>query len=160
MPEITPQHFLNADIPHRLAVLRGFRDRCSNLHSDTAAMDGAMVTCRSLWAILGVAVDSKNKPNPSSLSLGPCTFPLPSNVQVARLDAKVRDNLDNCAIGREIVKVLVAANKCVAHLDKDADHEVDKDILDRVIDHTVGEIKARIPEFPPLHSSDRQIEFT
>jgi hypothetical protein len=113
-------------------------------------MDGAIVTCRSIWAILGVEVNSRNKPDPSSLPLDPCRSPLPSGVQVKRFDFRERYSLNKSSIGREIVKVLVAGNKCVAHLDKDADHEVDKDILDRVIDRTVTEIKARILGVPQV----------
>jgi hypothetical protein len=44
----------------------------------------------------------------------------------------------------DIRLVLVAANKCVAHLDEDPDHGVTEDILDRVIDITLREIKARV----------------
>ena len=43
-----------------------------------------------------------------------------------------------------IILVLVAANKCVAHLDAYPNHGVTAEILDRVIDVTLSEIDARV----------------
>ncbi len=44
----------------------------------------------------------------------------------------------------EITLVLVAANKCVAHLDEYPDHGVTEEILDCVIERTITEIDARV----------------
>jgi hypothetical protein len=155
MARLTPQHFLTHDIPHRLAVLRGFRYRSPDFHGDTfrAAMDGAMVTCRSVWEVLGAVRKNPKRGRPTAPPLTEAKLNIPPGVNVRRFNANeiktLNDRLSNNDPDTvDLLKVLVGGNSCVAHLDDDADHEVADVLLDRVIDRTIQEIKDRIPGVP------------
>jgi len=147
MPSWTSGDFLDRHLAHRLGVLRGFRMRAgTEPHEIHCAMkDGALITCRVLWSLLGVRVDSTQERLPSQPTVVPrfTAFPdLPSGVTVTSLTSLADFHSLQCA--PEIILVLVAANKCVAHLDAYPDHGVTADILDRVIDVTLREIDARV----------------
>lgn len=116
-------------------------------------MDGAMVTCRSLWEILGVVRVKPSRGTPKACPFGRAISKLPPNVNVTRFNDQEITTLNEGIANKdvnavEILKVLVGANSCVAHLDDDTDHEVTEHILDRVIDRTIIEIRDRIPNVP------------
>jgi hypothetical protein len=118
--------------------------------------DGAMVTCRVLWSLLGVIIDSTREVAPHAPKVTPCfkTFENQGRHPVKLpLGVTVR-SISEAEFGRlrvrdDIVLVLVAANKCVAHLDAYPDHGVTEDVLDRVIDTTISEIDARVSRNGP-----------
>jgi hypothetical protein len=113
--------------------------------------DGAMVTCRVLWSLLGVVINSTQELTPHKPAVPPQFKPfekqgrhpakLPMGVTVIPFSRKEFDVVP-CA--QDIVLVLVAANKCVAHLDEYPNHGVSEDILDRVIDTTIAELNRRV----------------
>lgn len=113
--------------------------------------DGAMVTCRVLWSLMGVVTDSTRETMPHAPTIAPKFEPfekqsrrpakLPAGVTIRSFSKAEFDALP-CA--QDIILVLVAANKCVAHLDEYPDHGVSEGILDRVIDTTITEINARV----------------
>jgi len=140
-------------LPHRIQVLHGFRSRSGSESPEAhrAMKDGAIVTCRVLWSLLGVIIYSTDEIAPNAPTVKPCFKPfenqgkhpakLPSGVTVRSLSEAEFTHLPSPS---EIILVLVAANKCVAHLDEYPDHSVTEDILDRVIDTTLTEISARV----------------
>ena len=148
--QMTSKDLLESHLPHRLSVLGGFLDCpqepwARNVYN--AAKDGAMVTCRALWQLMGVVANSKAeqdlqaplvpleaKKGPSSRSIGGMVI---DQFTVAEVEALL--------LYDDLRLVLVAANKCVAHLDDHADHGVDHEILKRVVNLTIGEVKKRIP---------------
>jgi hypothetical protein len=113
--------------------------------------DGAMVTCRVLWSLMGVIIDSTQETMTHAPTVTPKFEPfekqgrrptkLPAGVTIRSFSKAEFDALP-CA--QDIILVLVAANKCVAHLDEYPDHGVSEDILDRVVDTTTAEINARV----------------
>jgi hypothetical protein len=143
----TSDEFLHRHLPHRLGVLHGFKMRAgAEPHEIHCAMkDGALITCRVLWSLLGVRVDSTDERLPSQPSVVPhfAAFSnLPAGITVSRITSET--DFASLPSPEEIILVLVAANKCVAHLDAYPEHGVTADILDRVIDVTLAEIKARV----------------
>jgi hypothetical protein len=113
--------------------------------------DGAIVTCRVLWSLLGVIIYSTYEIAPHAPTVKPCFKPFESQGKhpvKLPLGVTVRSLSEAEFIGlpaaSEIILVLVAANKCVAHLDEYPDHGVTEDILGRVIDTTLMEIEARV----------------
>ena len=104
-----------------------------------------MITCRVLWSLLGVRLHSTHEKVPSEPTVVPhfIVFPhLPPSVTVTSITSLA--HFQSLGSAQEIILVLVAANKCVAHLDAYPDHGVTADILDRVIDVTLREIDARV----------------
>ena len=110
-----------------------------------------MVTCRVLWSLLGVIIDSTREVAPHAPNVMPQFTPferqgrhpatLPAGVSVRPFS---KAEFDALPTAQDILLVLVAANKCVAHLDEYPDHGVSEGILDRVIDTTIAEINARV----------------
>jgi hypothetical protein len=149
----TANDFRKRHLEHRLNVLRGFRVRRADrtVQEHCAMTDGAMVTCRVLWSLMGVVTDSTKETRPHAPTVSPKFEPfekqgrwpatLPIGVTVRAFSKAEFDALP-CAL--DIILVLVAANKCVAHLDEYPDHGVSEAILDRVIDTTIAEINARV----------------
>ena len=144
MPASTTNDFFERHLPHRLDVLRGFRNRSGSESPQVhcAMKDGAMVTCRVLWSLLGVVIEARREHMPHAPTVEPqfksFEGTLPAGVAVRRFSKKDFKALGPSA--QDIKLVLVAANKCVAHLDDRPDHGVTEDILDRVIDITLAEI--------------------
>jgi hypothetical protein len=146
MPKWTRETFRGAHLPHRLGILRAFRDRTGAERDEVhcGLKDGALITCRVLWAILGVKIDSRRETRPDSPSVTPDFTPfsrLPSGVTVRSFTSAEFDAL---LASRKITLALIAANKCVAHIDEYPNHGVDEDILDATIDATLEEIHARV----------------
>lgn len=149
----TASDLLHRHLPHRLAVLRGFRTRSGAESGDAhrAMKDGAIVTCRVLWSLLGVVIDSTHEAAPHAPRVRPQfksfetqgrhPATLPTGVVVRSFS---KADFDALSCPDDIVLVLVAANKCVAHLDEYPDHGVTEEILDRVIDVTIAETDARV----------------
>jgi len=146
----TADSLLGCHLEHRKSILTAFRRR-PHVDRDVynALIDATMVTCRSLWELIGVTVPSGREKNTGSPSVAP-EFKswkkwiqpiLPAGIEVLPFDQAQWDQL---AEKKEIVMVLVAANKCVAHLDAYPDHGVGPAQLDPVIELTLREIEKRI----------------
>jgi len=149
----TASDFRKRHLEHRLNVLRGFRNRrldCG-VPEHCAMTDGAMVTCRVLWSLMGVVMDSTQETMPHAPSAKPGfkaferqgrrPAKLPAGVTVHPFSEQQFYGLP-CA--KDVILVLVAANKCVAHLDEYPDHGVTEGVLDRVIDTTIAEVNSRV----------------
>jgi hypothetical protein len=97
-----------------------------------------------LWTILGVKIDSQRETQPESPSV------IPQFVQFTRLPPGVSVRSFTSAeftalpAARRITLALVAANKCVAHIDEYPDHGVDESVLDATIEATLAEVHARV----------------
>jgi hypothetical protein len=119
-----------------------------------ALLDASMVTCRSLWELLGVTVPSLSEKNPASPTVA-AEFSswikyikpkLPPGIEIWKFDERQFNDLPE---KKEIVLVLVAANKCVAHLDAYADHGVGDAQMDSAIEATLREVGNRIRNRQP-----------
>ena len=146
MAKWTQETFRDAHLPHRLGVLRAFHQRTgAESHEVHCGLkDGALITCRVLWSILGVKVHSQRETQPDSPTIIPDFAPfsrLPRGVTVRSFTPAEFTALP---AAREITLALVAANKCVAHIDEYPDHGVDEGVLDATIDATVAEVHSRV----------------
>ena len=108
--------------------------------------DGALVTVRSVFGVLGVSVNSKME----SDMLNPIRNPV---FCVMSIDPKwmvdiryiTKTEFESWPDKIDILRCLTAANKCVAHFEPDMlDHSVDETVLDRVIERLLFEIDTRI----------------
>ena len=106
--------------------------------------DGAMVTLRVLWSLLGVVVYSQNEESPATPMVLPTFRPFPKLPPGISVRSFSSHEFDALSCSGDVMLVLVAANKCVAHIDEYPDHGVSETILDRVIHVTFAEIAARI----------------
>ncbi|WP_131989887.1 hypothetical protein [Chthoniobacter flavus] len=91
-----------------------------------------------------MSIDSRSETQPHSPTVTPAFVPfrrLPSGVTVRSFSAAEFGALPSA---QQITLALVAANKCVAHIDEYPDHGVDARVLDAAIDTTLAEIHARI----------------
>jgi hypothetical protein len=108
--------------------------------------DGAIIACRVFWEMMGVVLDSRLEFTPRAPTVTP-KFRLftkfPSGVSMRSFS---KTDFDALPCSSDIVLVLVAANKCVAHIDEYPDHGVSDEILDRVIDTTITEFDSRISQ--------------
>ena len=146
MSKWTRETFRDGHLPHRLGVLNAFRRRTGAESQEVhcGLKDGALITCRVLWTILGVKIYSQQETQPNSPSVTPEFAPflhLPPGVTVRSF---TQAEFTALPAARQITLALVAANKCVAHIDEYPDHGVDESILDTTIDATVAEVHARV----------------
>jgi hypothetical protein len=147
---MTSKDLLERHLPHRLSVLRGFLDcprdeRAWNIYN--AAKDGAMVTCRSLWHLMGVASASRDEKAPHAplVPLDATDYPTSKSIGGVAVPQFTLSEVKALPLHDDLRLVLIAGNKCVAHLDEYPDHGVDHDVLTRVIGLTIGELKKRVP---------------
>jgi hypothetical protein len=158
---MTEREFLNAHIPHRLAVLRGYLVAWSKqqklrqtLPYDghfpvdydghfgdlyRSSLDGAFITIRSLWSILGAKADNRNRQKLNKAS----PKGIPTGVSLSPFK---QDELDKMPLA--VLEVLVAADKCIAHMATDPYHNVDGAKMTSVINITFHEVERRIPGIP------------
>ncbi|NJK64992.1 MAG: hypothetical protein HC921_21830 [Synechococcaceae cyanobacterium SM2_3_1] len=129
-------------LEHRLAVLTSFLDVMSDPQLRDASgqskegrifrgcMDGAIATCRALSERFGITVYSKNWDK----ELRTCSSDFKDRIREI-LNEKVND----CSM-EALWEVLVAANRCICHLeDRLIDHNVKKEVLVLAI-HLVQDI--------------------
>lgn len=91
--------FIDGHLEHRLAVLRGFRNRTQSESPDChrAMKDGALVTVRSLLDILGVSLNSRNESDLTNPTQKP-SFKAPVigsewNIQISEGDYRASGHL-------------------------------------------------------------------
>jgi hypothetical protein len=147
----TADSLLGSHLEHRRSILLAYHDHRADVHRYVynALLDAAMVTCRSLWELIGVTVPSRKEQNTGNPAVAPefdswrkTIAPiLPAGIEVLPFD---RAQFDALPEKQEIILVLVAANKCVAHLDAYPDHGVGEPQILPVIDVTLREIQRRI----------------
>jgi hypothetical protein len=159
----TGDALLGRDLEHRKSILIAFRDRAqiervlkeagvdSALYRNAynSLLDSAMVTCRALWEMIGVVVPSHKEQN-TAIPTVKATFhswkntvhpKLPGDIVITPFDEAQFDTLPEKPA---IILVLVAANKCVAHLDCFPDHGVGDKEMEQVVGVTLREIDARV----------------
>jgi len=149
------QNDFSRHFEHRLSVLKGFLDcprepEFRNVYN--AAIDGAIVTCRSLWELMGVIVDSRKEtaPHAPSVRLKAEKNPPPKQVGNLTITQFTETDLDQLQQSRgqlydDLRRVLVAGNKCVAHMDEFPDHGVEHSVLERATKFTLSEVPRRVP---------------
>ena len=133
-------------LEHRWAVIRSFLDVASDATYTHAAgytagwrvyrgcMDGAIATCRALCERFDLSVYSK----PWTTALLPCTPEFKTEVRVIVPTASDRE----C---EALWEVLVAANRCVCHLeDKLIDHNVTAETLRDAVHLVQSIIRGRL----------------
>lgn len=154
----TAEELLGSHLGHRQSILHAFRDRAKLEHSVdfavyrnayNALLDASMVTCRSLWELIGVTISSTAEKNPGNPAVVPQFKSwakyiqpiLPPGIEVIPFDQAQFDTLPE---RKEVILVLVAANKCVAHLDAYPNHGVGSAEMEAAIEATLREIPKRI----------------
>jgi hypothetical protein len=139
-------------LEHRTSILREFISERRNVSRDgfNCYMDSALITCRSLWALLGVETFSHKETdlqNPTGTKLCFNGFNkirqhIDPSVTISPFTAETQ--LDALPEKQQIIKVLAASNKCVAHFDNLLDHGVREEDLEAVAKRLLDEISARI----------------
>jgi hypothetical protein len=154
----TADELLGSHLAHRLSILHAYRERAKLEHNVeeavyrnayNALLDAAMVTCRSLWELIGVTVPSQPEKNPANPTVGPqfkswaryIAPSLPVGIEVLPFDKVQFDALPE---RKSVIMVLVAANKCVAHLDQYPNHGVGSAEMESAIEATLREVPKRI----------------
>ncbi|MDX2109081.1 MAG: hypothetical protein SFY80_02455 [Verrucomicrobiota bacterium] len=140
------EEFRERHLEHRKSVLRGFLNRTGSENGDChrAMKDGAIVTCRSLWELLGVTMYSKNQEAQVALMNPPRFGAAISFLEDFSIQPVTELEFSKFPDKEEVKKVMIAGNKCVAHIDEYPDHDVTEDILDQVIKRTLEQIEIRI----------------
>lgn len=147
MDQWTANDFMNRHLEHRLNVLKGFQNRDhekTDRNAYSAMKDGAIITCRPLWELLGVTINSSDETTPEKPNIKPRFkkwLDTPIGIKINKFDETEFNKLNS---RDDIILVLVAANKCVAHLDKYPDHGVTEQVLLNVIKITISEIENRV----------------
>lgn len=142
----------NPHLEHRIGILEAF---CKKHAAVTAAFgqdafcamfDGALVTCRSLWALLGIMLNSRDEVTPATPTADCKTNPSnperPVEIVVDRISKADFDATYPRTSPRYVC--LVAANKCVAHLDEHPNHGATASLLVDAISVTLPELEKRI----------------
>lgn len=147
--------FRDDHLPHRVAILKAFINHWRKFTERDkeiwfALKDAAMITCRAIWEILGVRTDNKEETDPANpgnvtILFQAAKVDLPSGVTVTSI--KPLEFLQLPEAG-DLLLVLVAANKCVAHLDEYPNNGVSEQVLGKAINSTLKEIKKRISPVP------------
>ena len=154
----TADELLGSHLGHRLSILHAYRNRAKleervefaiYRNAYNALLDASMVTCRSLWELIGVTVPSQPEKNPANPAVGPqfrlwaknIKPILPPGIEILPFDEAQFNALPE---KKSVILVLVAANKCVAHLDQYPNHGVGDAEMESAIDATLREIPKRI----------------
>lgn len=148
---------MKGHLEHRCSILDAYineRGRVSR-NGYNCYIDATQITCRSLWALLGVtssSYDETDLVNPTVIKLKFTRF------------TEIRKHIDPSVIIREfkndhelkaldeyddLLRVLAGADKCVAHFTGTLTHGVSDMVLERVARRTLSEIKDRI-SIPPV----------
>jgi hypothetical protein len=143
---------MKGHLEHRMSILREF---VTNRHNVSRAgancyFDATLITCRSLWALLGVSSNSRSETdlkNAMGTTLSFAGFgEIRANITPAVIirPFTTAAELDALPEKREILKVLAAANKCVAHFADILHHGVHENELERVAKRLLDELAKRI----------------
>lgn len=154
-PKMHSADDMKSHLAHRTSILREFVDnrRSVSRAGFNCYFDATLITCRSLWALLGVSSQSRNETDLKSAVGTTLSFTgfaeIRKNIapEVGITEFKSELELDALPEKREIVKVLAAANKCVAHFADILHHGVDENELERVAKRLLDELNKRI-KFP------------
>ncbi len=143
---------MTSHLEHRTSILREFVTNRRNVSRAgfNCYFDATLITCRSLWALLGVASNSYKETDLHTAAGTKLSFSgfteIRKNIapEVTITEFKSEHELDALPEKREIVKVLAAANKCVAHFADILHHGVNEDELERVAKRLLLELSDRI----------------
>jgi hypothetical protein len=142
-------------LEHRTSILQEFITgrKAVSRNGFNCYFDATLITCRSLFALLGLTTNSRSETdlkNPTQTklyfsdsssfreirdSISPLVVIRPFSSQA---------DLDALSEKSQIIKVLVAANMCVAHFEKHLDHAVHESELEVVAKRLLHEISDRI----------------
>ncbi len=142
-------------LEHRTSILQEFITgrKTVSRNGFNCYFDATLITCRSLFALLGLTTNSRSETDLKN----------PTKTKLCFSDSddfkKIRDsisplvvikpfsseaNLDVLPEKSQIIKVLVAANMCVAHFEKYLEHGVHESELEMVAKRLLHEISDRI----------------
>lgn len=141
-------------LEHRLSILHEFITGRTTVSRNgiNCYFDATLITCRSLFALLGLTTNSHDETdlkNPTKTKL---------SFSGSESFKKIRDSISPLVVIKpfssvgdlelpeksQIIKVLVAANMCVAHFEKYLDHDVHESDLEIVAARLLLEISNRI----------------
>ena len=139
-------------LEHRISILEEFiTGRKSVSRSGfNCYFDATLITCRSLFALLGVTTTSFDETDLKNPRATRVSFSRFSDVRASISPLVVirpfssEADLDALPEKSQIIKVLVAANMCVAHFEAYLDHGVNEDELEAVVRRLLHEVSTRI----------------
>ncbi|MDO8540582.1 MAG: hypothetical protein Q7S40_09130 [Opitutaceae bacterium] len=153
---------MRSHLEHRKSILHEFvtNRRSVSRNGANCYFDATLITCRSLWALLGVSSNSRSETDLKTAvgtklsfadlaarSARDCPWlEIRANIapEVVIEPFRSEAELDTLPEKKEIVKVLAAANKCVAHFADILHHGVDEYELESVARRLLDEITRRI----------------
>ena len=147
----TAKDIRDRHLPHRTSILREYISHRQDISRDgfNCYIDAALITCRSLWGLLGVGVKSHDERDLGDPKKSYFWFKgfqkIRNNIAAeVRIQPVTEAELDAFPERDDIKIVLVAANKCVAHFDEELDHAATEDRVDRVANRLLHELLTRI----------------
>ena len=139
-------------LEHRTSILQEFITgrKTVSRNGFNCYFDATLITCRSLFALFGVTTtsfDETDLKNPSKTKISFSKFQeirdsISPLVVIKPFSSET--DLDALSEKSQIIKVLVAANMCVAHFEKYLDHGVNESELEIVAKRLLHEISDRI----------------
>ena len=142
-------------LEHRISILQEFITRRKTVSRNglNCYFDATLITCRSLFGLLGLTTNSRSEIDLKN--------PMKTIISFSNSDAfkKIRNSISPLVIIKpfsstadldalpeksQIIKVLVAANMCVAHFEGYLDHGVHDTELELVAKRLLHEISNRI----------------
>jgi len=142
-------------LAHRLSILHEFIDNRQNATRAgfNCYIDAAMITCRSLFGLLGLEIESRRERDTANPTDSGSIFKFDRFTKIREtIDQKVcirpisTDDVRNWTDEwkTKVRRVLVAANKCVAHFDVDLEHSANADLVSEVAAFLCNEMTNRI----------------
>jgi hypothetical protein len=147
----TAKDIRDRHLPHRMSILREYISHRKEASRDgfNCYMDAALITCRSLWGLLGIEVKSRDEHDLGDPKRSFFWFKgfqkIRRNIASEVLIRRVTETELDAFPERDDIKiVLVAANKCVAHFDENLDHAATEGRVDTVVKRLLNELQTRI----------------
>jgi hypothetical protein len=139
-------------LSHRKSILAEFVGNRKNVSrcGYNCYFDSTLITCRSLWALLGISSNSRGETDLANATDTTLSFSgfaeIRKNIapEVMIAEFKTNQDVDVLPEKPQLMKVLAAANKCVAHFDNMLDHGVNDADLEMVAKRLLIELDARI----------------
>jgi len=143
---------MKSHLEHRTSILSAFISERKKVSRDgfNCYFDATVITCRSLWALLGITMSSHcetdlKKPTATKLSFSNFANIRKNISPLVQITPFSSDAEFDALPERDaIIKVLAAANKCVAHFEDLLDHGVHEDELEMVAKRVLCELSHRV----------------
>jgi hypothetical protein len=139
-------------LEHRASILQEFitgRQRVSR-NGFNCYFDATLITCRSLFALLGITTtsfDETDLKNPTKTKISFSKFQeIRDSISPLVVIKPFSSEADLNALHEksQIIKVLVTANMCVAHFEEYLEHGVNESELEMVAKRLLHEISHRV----------------